>query len=105
MSDALKKKRFENSWAIVVSDYNKARRLMLKIGYSYDKDIIRILEGKNELRMEFSDGTVLRWFDPSRSGCAYKFGKMWCERNIDKDILSCVILPCYCGKCDDITWV
>lgn len=100
-NDELLKKR----WAVVGFDYDMAKQLITAIEWSANKDISRRVQSKNELRTEFTDGTILRWVKASDNARGQKFGKMWCDKNINEDILKCVILPMYFGKREDINWI
>ena len=93
-------------WAVVGFDYNTAQAIISAIEWSaIDKDILRRTQSKNTLLTEFTDGTLLRWVKVSDNIRGYKFGKMWCDKNIDKDIFECVIMPIYFGKKEDINWI
>lgn len=96
----------KKKWAVVGFDYNKAEALIIAIEHgATDKNILRRIRSKNELVTEFTDGTTLRWVRASENSRGRKFGKMWCDKNIDKNIFECVIMPMYFGKREDINWV
>lgn len=95
----------KNRWAVVGFDYDTAKQLIASIEESSDKEILRRIQTKHEIRTEFTDGTLLRWVRTSGNARGQKFGKMWCDKNINKDILRCVIMPMYFGKREDIIWV
>lgn len=95
----------KNRWAVVGFDYDRAVQLMANIEESSGKEISRKIQSKNELRTEFTDGTLLRWFKASDSARGQRIGKMWCDKNINEDILRCMILPMYSGKREDIIWL
>ena len=95
----------KNRWAVVGFDYNTAKQLIASIEESSDKEILRRMRTKNEIRTEFTDGTLLRWVKASDSCKGQSIGKMWCDKNINEDIFRCVIMPMYFGKREDITWV
>lgn len=96
----------KNRWAVVGFDYDMAKALITAIEWSaIDKDILRRVQSKNELFTEFTDGTLLRWVKASDNAKGHKFGKMWCDKNIDKDVFECVIMPMYFGKIEDINWI
>ncbi len=95
----------KNRWAVVGFDYDTAKQLIANIEISSEKEILRRIQSRNELRTEFSDGTLLRWVGASDSAKGHKFGKMWCDKHINEDILKCRILPMYFGKKEDIIWV
>lgn len=96
----------QNKWAVVVSGYARAKNFMHIIEAASGKEVLykrqSICFG---LYTEFADGTILRWIRPVRSSRGYKFGKMWCDRNIDQEILQTVILPCYWGDRSEIVWL
>lgn len=97
---------FSKKWAVVGFDYEKAKILISAIEHSaIDKDILRRVQNKTTLLTEFTDGTSLSWVRASDSMRGRKFGKMWCDKNIDKDIFYNIIMPMYLGKKEDINWV
>ena len=95
----------KNRWAVVGFDYDTAKQLIASIEESSDKEILRRMRTKNEIRTEFTDGTLLRWVKASDSCIGQRIGKMWCDKNINEDIFRCVIMPMYFGKREDIIWV
>ena len=95
----------KNRWAVVGFDQDRAVQLIASIEESSGKEISRKIQSKNELRTEFTDGTLLRWFKASDSARGQRIGKMWCDKNINEDILRCMILPMYSGKREDIIWL
>ena len=96
----------KNRWAVVGFDYDTARQLMESIELSSGKEVSRRIQSKNELRIEFTDGTLLRWIKASDNGChGQRVGKMWCDKNINEDVLKCIVLPMYFGKREDIIWL
>lgn len=95
----------QNRWAVVGFDYDTAKQLITSIEESSDKEILRRTQTKNEIRTEFTDGTLLRWVKASDSSRGQRIGKMWCDKNINEDIFRCVIMPMYFGKREDIIWV
>ena len=92
-------------WAVVGFNYNTAKQIIESIEESSGKEILRRMRTKHEIRTEFTDGTLLRWVRASDSSRGQKFGKMWCDKNIDEDIFECVIMPIYFGKREDINWI
>lgn len=95
----------KNRWAVVGFDYDTAMRLMASIEESSGKEISRKIQSKNELRTEFTDGTLLRWLKASDSAHGQRIGKMWCDKNINEDVLRHMILPMYFGKRENIIWL
>lgn len=95
----------KNRWAIVGFDYDAAKHLIASIEESSGKEILRRIQTKYEIRTEFTDGTLLRWVNASDNARGHKFGKMWCDKNIDEDVFECVIMPMYFGKIEDINWI
>ena len=95
----------KNRWAVVGFDYDTAKQLIASIEESSDKEILRRMRTKNEIRTEFTDGTLLRWVKASGSCRGQRIGKIWCDKNINEDIFGCVIMPMYFGKREDIIWV
>lgn len=97
--------RWNNRWAVVGFDYDTAKQLIANIEVSCGKEVVFKAYNKYGLRVEFNDGTLLKWVIPSENSRGQKFGKMWCDKNIDENILNCVIMPMYFGKKEDIIWV
>ena len=95
----------KNRWGVVGFDYDAASQLIESIEESSGKEILRRMRTKHEIRTEFTDGTLLRWVRASDSSRGQKFGKMWCDKNINEDVLRCVIMPMYFGKREDIIWL
>lgn len=98
-------KNVKNKWAVVGFDYYRAIDIMSEIEKTCGKTVSKKFQNKYELKTEFTDGTKLIWVKASESSRGFKFGKMWCDEKIDKNIFSSVIMPCYTGKHKDIIWV
>lgn len=93
-------------WAVVGFDYDTAQAIISAIEWSaIDKDILRRIRTKNEICTIFTDGTSLIWVKASYWVRGKKIGKMWCDKNIDKDLFECAIMPMYFGKREDINWI
>lgn len=95
----------KNRWAVVGFNYDTAKQIIVGIEESSDKEVLRRIQTKNEIRTEFTDGTLLIWVKASFASRGQKFGKMWCDKNIDKDTFRCIIMPMYFGKREDIIWI
>lgn len=95
----------KNRWAVVGFDYDTARQLISNIEISSGKEILRRKQTKYELCTYFADGTTLKWVQAAESSRGHKCGKMWCDKNINKDIFACVIMPMYFGKREEIVWL
>lgn len=92
-------------WAVVGFDYATAEQIMAGIEQSSGKEVLRRIRTEHEMRTEFTDGTLLRWVNAAHSSRGQKIGKMWCDKNINKDVLKCMIFPMYFGKREDIIWL
>ena len=92
-------------WAVVGFTRHRAWQVMQNIEIQHDKYIARVLYGKNALQIVFEDGTILMWVPENDRQRGHRFSKMWCDKNINKDILNEVILPRYRGKWEDIIWL
>lgn len=92
-------------WVVVGFDYDTAKQIIAGIETSSGKDVSRRIRSKYEIRTEFTDGTSLKWVRASENARGCKAGKMWCDKNINEDILRCVIMPMYFGKREDIIWL
>ena len=95
----------KNRWAVIGFDSYTAKDILEEIEQSCGKTISRKFIRSYEMRTEFTDGTVLRWIPAKKFLKRIKFGKMWCDKNIDREILKCVILPQYFGRYEEIIWV
>ena len=95
----------ENRWAVVGFDYDTANKIMDDIEINSDKEISRRVRSINGMFTEFTDGTVLRWVKAIESSRGQRIGKMWCDKNINKEIFRCVIMPIYMGQREDIIWI
>lgn len=92
-------------WAVVGFTHDGAKEIIEDIVSSSGKEVSRRLISKNMLLIEFSDGTTLQHIRASENSRGYRIGRMWCDRDINKDILHCVIMPMYFGDRDDIVWL
>lgn len=63
------------------------------------------VRGSREMYTFFTDGTFVEWTDPNNYLRAQRFGKIWCNTHIDKDVFEQVIMPMYRGKIEDIIWL
>lgn len=97
--------RMQKRWAVVGFTHERAKEIIDEIVSSCGKEISRKLICMNEIRIEFTDGTVLRHIRASNNARGHKFGKMWCDKNINRDIFDSVIMPIYFGERDDIVWL
>lgn len=97
----------ENRWAVVGFTTEKAARIMDEIESACGKEIADKRRPKNSrgLFTRFTDGTVLRCVPANDPARGFRFGKMWCDQNISKEVFECVVMPCYFGKLEDITWI
>lgn len=95
---------WEHSWAVITSDREKAKRLMQRIENEHCASVYQRVDSAYEMILRFSDGVSLRWLRPVEYIRGYRTGKLWCDANIDQDILNNVILPKYRGKAEDIVW-
>ena len=95
----------DKRWAVVGFGREQASKIMADIEAECGKTAVRKIQTKHELRTMFEDGTVLQWVRASENSRGVKFGRMWCDKTINKDILTCVILPQYLGKRENIIWL
>ena len=63
------------------------------------------IRGSREMYTLFTDGTFVKWIDPNNYPRGQRFGKIWCNIHIDKDVFEQVIMPMYRGKIEDIIWM
>ena len=95
----------EKRWAVVGFTHERAKEIIENITSSCDKEISRKIISRNEIRIEFNDGTILCHIRASENSRGHKFGRMWCDKDIDRDVLHCVIMPMYLGNRDEIIWL
>lgn len=96
---------YEKRWMIAGLTFETACDLMCKIEETCGKEVLNRINGRNHMCTEFADGTILRWL-PTTANChGQRCGKMWCDKNIDRNIFKYVVLPMYFGKLEDIIWV
>ena len=70
------------------------------------KIIKQRVRGKREMYTLFTDGTFVKWTGPNNCPTkGQRFGKIWCNVHIDKDVFEQVIMPMYQGKMEDIIWL
>lgn len=92
-------------WAVITANYDKAKNIIEDIEKSCGKTKSKKILGNHKMITEFTDGTVLRWVPAKDFQKGFRCEKMWCDKNIDQEILNCVILPFYLGRYEDIIWV
>lgn len=95
----------EKRWAVVGFTHERAKEIIEDIVSSCGKEVSRRMISSYTLRIEFTDGTVLQHIRASENARGNKIGKMWCDKDINKDILHEVIMPIYFGDRDDIIWL
>ena len=95
----------DKRWAVVGFGREQAFKIMADIEAECGKTAVRKIQSKQELRTEFDDGTVLRWVRASNNSRGIKFGRIWCDKTINKEILDYIILPQYYGRREDIIWL
>lgn len=99
------KKMFDKKWAVVGFDYYRAIDIMSGIEKTCGKTVSKKIKSEHELVTEFTDGTKLRWMKASEASIGFRFGKIWCDERINKDIFDLLIVPSYSGKYEDIIWM
>lgn len=92
-------------WAVVGFTRKRAKEIIEDIVSSCGKEVSRRMISSHTLRIEFTDGTVLQHIRTSENSRGNKIGKMWCDKDINRDILYEVIMPIYFGDRDDIVWL
>lgn len=98
-------KNVKNKWAVVGFDYYRAIDIMSGIEKTCGKTVFKKFQSKYELKTEFTDGTKLIWVKASEFSRGFKFGKMWCDERINREIFDYVIMPSYFGKYEDIIFL
>ena len=91
-------------WAIVGFEYEDAKRIMQNIVQDSGKQVDYWCLAERDMFTVFEDGTVLGWMPVNTSRRAYRFGKMWCDRNISHKAFG-RMLACFFGDKQDIVWI
>lgn len=91
-------------WAIVGFEYADAKRIMQNIVQDSGKQADYWCLDERDMFTVFEDGTVLRWMPVNTSRSAYRFGKMWCDRNISHKAFR-RMLAYFFGDKRDIIWI
>lgn len=95
-----------NRWAIVTNDCKKAKAILQTIVAMCDKGtVIREVYTTNDMFVETSDGTLIRWWGCYESTRTMKCSRLWCDENIDIKFFETVINPNYFGTREDIIWI
>lgn len=79
-------KNIVNKWEVVGFDYDRAIDIISVIEKTCGKAVSKKIQNRFELVTEFTDGTRLIWVKASESSRGLKFGKMWCDEKIDREI-------------------
>lgn len=91
--------------AILTSDEKKAYKLMRKIESEHNSDVVAFSYSPNVGYIAFEDGFYVRWLRPVESVRGYKFGTLYMDEQLDKDILRTTFGSSYFGEYKDIVWV
>lgn len=96
-------------WAIVTSHKQKAQRLLLQIDKEQQaKGIksIKLYQDDCYAEIIYEDGKYIKWIIPSCSSKGFRFHHLWCDKDIDKEILKCIFLPMMLDMDEeDIIWI
>lgn len=96
----------ENRWGIIEFDHDIAESIMNNIEATSGKIVKQRIRGSHEMYTFFTDGTFVKWIDPNNFPTrGQRFGKIWCNIHINKNVFEQVIMPMYCGKMEDIIWL
>ena len=96
-------------WAIITKNKRKAINIIDSIKEEQK------LQGNNWTKetydgcrttVYFENGFCLRVLLPIENFRGFRFHRLWCDKDVDKDYLECVILPMACYmKYEDIVWI
>ena len=84
------------SIGIYYKDFDWASRLFNRILEYYPQEYLAergIKKNKNNLRIEFKDGSVIRFIHASESAKGCCFSKIIMQPGIDEEIIECIICP------------
>lgn len=68
-------------------------------------DFITIRIRENYAEVVYEDGVCLRWITPIANSKRFRFHRLWCDKDINRDYLERIILPMACMKYEDIIWI
>lgn len=91
-------------WAVVGFNYEQAGIIMSEIERNSGKTVSSKTMSRYSLQTAFADGTLLRWIPASDNARGHRFGKMWCDQNIDP-ITRRRVMSQYFGLPSEIVWV
>lgn len=88
------------STGIVTNDRNKAENILDKLAENNEGNIIRYIQGKEDLRLILEDKTNYVWINPMNKARGYRLQNAWIDKNIGLEVFEELIVPmcCYCGK-------
>lgn len=95
-------------WAIIAKKKSKAEALIQSIKEEQKaKGNLCKMEAHNEyeIRLYFENGVCLRAFSPQENLRGFRFCRLWCDKDINRDYLEQIILPMVCMKYEDIIWI
>lgn len=96
-------------WAIFTTDKQKANKIINQIIDEQNiKNIktIRRYKSKDWAEFYFEDGNCLRWIGRTNNFRAFRFHRLWCDKDINKDYFKYIIMPmAHYMKYEDIIWI
>ena len=95
----------DRRWAVVGFDYDRAAVIIDDIQAKCGKEVLRRVRNRLQQHVEFVDGTILEWVKASENSRGRKFGRMWCDKAINREVFNRIIRPCYYGSQEDIIWL
>ena len=96
-------------WAIFTTSNQKANKIINQIIDEQNIKNIKTIRGyksKDWAEFYFEDGNCLRWIGHTGNFRGFRFHRLWCDKDINKNYFECVILPMACYmKYEDIIWI
>lgn len=88
------------STGIVTDDRNKAKSILDELAFVNEGNIIRYIQGQEDLRLILNDKTNYVWIKPMNNARGYRLQNAWIDKNIGLEFYNEIITPmcCYCGK-------
>ena len=96
-------------WAIFTTDVKKANKVINQIIDEQKVTNIKTIRGyksNNWAEIYFEDGNRLIWIGHTDNFKGFRFHKLWCDKDINKDFFEYVVMPmAHYMKYEDIIWI
>lgn len=96
-------------WGVVTTDKQKANRAIAQVLEEQNakgNKVINAHQSKDWGEICFEDGHRIIWIGHLDNFKGFRFHRLWCDKDIDQDLLEQVILPmAVYMKYEDIIWI